>query len=178
MIGVFHRLFRLMLEANVITLAAVRGQCLGGGLELASFCNRLFASPDARLGQPEIQLGVFAPVASVALAERVGRSRAEDLCLSGRSLTAEEGLAIGLVDEVAEDPSRAALAYAREHLLPRSASSLRLALRAVRAGFAERFDAELARVERLYLDELMSTADANEGLVAFIEKRKPIWSDA
>ncbi|MCP3981852.1 MAG: cyclohexa-1,5-dienecarbonyl-CoA hydratase [bacterium] len=174
----FHRLFGLMLEANVVTLAAVRGQCLGGGLELASFCNRLFAAPDARLGQPEIVLGVFAPVGSVVLAERVGRGHAEDLCLSGRSLTAEQALAIGLVDELADDPSQAALAYAQEFLLPRSASSLRMALRAVRAGFAERFRAELAQVERLYLEDLMSTADAGEGLAAFIEKRKPSWSNA
>jgi len=174
----FHQLFSRILDSGVVTLAAVRGQCLGGGLELASFCNRLFASPDARLGQPEILLGLFAPVASVALAERVGRSRAEDLCLSGRSLTAEEGLAIGLVDEIADDPAQAALDYAGEHLLPRSASSLRLAHRAVRAGYAERFRQELARVERLYLEELMSTADAGEGLAAFLGKRTPHWSNA
>jgi cyclohexa-1,5-dienecarbonyl-CoA hydratase len=174
----FHRLFHLLLEANVVTLAAVRGQCLGGGLELAGFCNRLFAAPDARLGQPEIVLGVFAPVASVALVERVGRSHAEDLCLSGRSLTAQEAHRIGLVDEIADDPDAAALAYAREHLLPRSASSLRLALRATRVGYAERFRHALAEVERLYLEELMSTADATEGLQAFLEKRSPSWSDA
>jgi cyclohexa-1,5-dienecarbonyl-CoA hydratase len=174
----FHRLFHLLLEANIVTLAAVRGQCLGGGLELAAFCNRLFAAPGARLGQPEIVLGVFAPVASVALVERVGRSRAEDLCLSGRSLTADEAQRIGLVDEIADDPDEAALAYAREHLLPRSASSLRLALRATRVGYAERFRIELAEVERLYLEELMSTADATEGLEAFLEKRSPSWSDA
>jgi len=177
MIRGFHRLFELMLEAEVVTLAAVRGQCLGGGLELAAFCNRLFAAPDARLGQPEIALGVFAPVASVALAERVGLSRAEDLCLSGRSVSADEALRIGLVDESADDPGRAALAYATEHLLPRSASSLRLALRAVRSGFAQRFRSRLAAVERLYLEELMSTADAAEGLQAFLAKRDPQWSD-
>ena len=174
----FHRLFHVMLEASVPTLAVVRGQCLGGGLELVSFCNRIFASPDAKLGQPEMMLGVFAPVASVVLSERIGRGRAEDLCLSGRSLTAEQALATGLVDEIADDPGEAALAYVREHLLPKSASSLRMAVRAVRVGFAQRFKGELAAVERLYLDELMATADANEGLAAFIEKRKPSWSDA
>ena len=174
----FHRLFHVMLEASVPTLAVVRGQCLGGGLELVSFCNRIFASPDAKLGQPEMMLGVFAPVASVVLSERIGRGHAEDLCLSGRSLTAEQALATGLVDEIADDPGEAALAYVREHLLPKSASSLRMAVRAVRSGFAQRFKAELAAVERLYLDELMATADANEGLAAFIEKRKPSWSDA
>jgi cyclohexa-1,5-dienecarbonyl-CoA hydratase len=173
----FHRLFGQIMDASVVTLAAVRGQCLGGGLELASFCNRVIAAPDARLGQPEIVLGVFAPVASASLAERVGRGNAEDLCLSGRSLTADEAYRIGLVDAIAADPAKAALAYATEHLLPRSASSLRHAVRAVREGFDRRFRAELERAERLYCQELMKTSDAVEGLEAFLEKRPPVWSD-
>lgn len=178
MLGGFHAVFGRMLDASVVTLAAVRGQCLGGGLELAAFCNRVFAAPDARLGQPEIVLGVFAPVASVALAERVGRGRAEDLCLSGRIVSAEVAVSMGLVDEVADDPAEAAMAYARQYLLPRSASSLRLAARAVRLGFAGRFRDELRNVEKLYSDHLMETADANEGLRAFLDKRQPEWSDA
>jgi cyclohexa-1,5-dienecarbonyl-CoA hydratase len=178
MIRGFHRLFHRMLDSSVVTLAAVRGQCLGGGLELASFCHRVFASSDAKLGQPEIVLGVFPPIASVALVERVGRGAAEDLCLSGRSVAAEEAERMGLVDEVVEDPTEAALAYARQHLLPRSAASLRLAARAVRSGFAARFREDLAEVERLYLEDLMSTKDAVEGLGAFLERREPSWSDA
>lgn len=174
----FHGLFKAMLDSAVVTLAAVRGQCLGGGLELAAFCHRLFVAPDARLGQPEIVLGVFAPVASVALAERVGRGAAEDLCLSGRSLGAEEARAIGLADEIAEDPGAAAVAYAREHLLPRSASSLRLAVRAVRGDYALRFRTALDEVERLYLEELMATDDALEGLTAFLAKREPRWKNS
>jgi cyclohexa-1,5-dienecarbonyl-CoA hydratase len=173
----FHSLFYRMLDASVPTLAAVRGQCLGGGLELAAFCDRLFAAPDAQLGQPEILLGVFAPVASVLLAERMGRGGAEDLLLSGRSIPAEEAWRRGLVDEIAADPGEAALEYARRHLLPRSASSLRLARRAARRGFERRFGAELSEVEGIYLNELMSTADAVEGLNAFLEKRPPRWSD-
>jgi cyclohexa-1,5-dienecarbonyl-CoA hydratase len=174
----FHQLFYRMLEARVVTLAAVRGQCLGGGMELAIFCNRIFASPDARLGQPEIVLGVLAPVASVMLPDRVGRSRAEDLLLSGKSMSAAEGLAIGLVDEMTEDPVAAAMDYAREHLLPKSASSLRIAMDAVRGGFAERFRKELERVETLYLEKLMATADAAEGLQAFLDKRPAAWKNA
>lgn len=174
----FHGLFATMLDSAVVTLAAVRGQCLGGGLELAAFSHRLFVAPDARLGQPEIVLGVFAPVASVALAERVGRSRAEDLCLSGRSIGAEEAVSIGLADEIADDPGAAALTYAREYLLPRSASSLRMAVRAVRSDYAERFRDALAETERLYLEELMATDDAVEGLNAFLEKREPKWNNA
>jgi len=178
MIPGFHRLFERMFDAEVATLAVVRGQCLGGALELVSLCNRIFAAPDAKLGQPEIALGVFAPVASVGLADRIGRSRAEDLCLSGRSIDADEALRIGLVDVVTDDPAAAALSYARKHLTPRSASSLRLAQRALRGAYRRRFREELAEVERLYLETLMTTTDANEGLQAFMEKRKPNWSDA
>lgn len=178
MLAQFHGLFHAMLASSVPTLAAVRGRCLGGALELTSFCHRVFVAPDAQLGQPEIVLGVFAPVASVFLTERVGRSRAEDLCLTGRSLGAAEALSIGLVDEVVPDPAHAALDYARKYLAPRSASSLRLATRAVRAGLAARFAAELSQVERLYTNELMSTKDAVEGLTAFLEKRPPRWRNA
>jgi len=177
MIPTFHGMFHAMLDSEIFTIAAVRGQCLGGGLELAAFCNRLIASPEAKLGQPEIQIGVLAPVASVILAGKVGRNSAEDICISGRSLGAEEARRIGLVDEIAEDPGEAAAAYARDHLLPRSASSLRIAMRAVRVGFADRFRAELKEVERIYTEDLMTTADAVEGLQSFVEKRKPDWKD-
>jgi len=169
----FHQLFYRILDARVVTLAAVRGQCLGGAMELAIFCNRVFASPDAWLGQPEIVLGVIAPVASVMLADRVGRSRAENILLSGESMSAAEGLAIGLVDELAEDPGAAALDYARKHLLPKSASSLRFAVQAARTGFEERVRRDLAEVERLFGEELISTEDAREGLNAFLGKRDP-----
>jgi cyclohexa-1,5-dienecarbonyl-CoA hydratase len=174
----FHGLFHRILDASVTTLAAVRGRCLGGGLELAAFCDRLIASPDAQLGQPEIVLGVFAPVASVLLSGRMGRGAAEDLLLSGRTISAEEAFRSGLVDEIAGDPGEAARDYVRRHLAPRSASSLRWAVRAARRGFAERFRSELAEVERIYLEELMSTSDAVEGLEAFLEKRPPKWRDA
>ncbi len=177
MIHGFHELFHRILDARVVTLAAVRGQCLGGGMELAIFCNRIFAAPDAWLGQPEIVLGVLAPVASVMLPDRVGRSRAENLLFSGTSMSAPEGLAIGLVDELADDPSGAAVEYAREHLLPKSASSLRYAVQAARGGFAERFRKELAEVEELYLKRLMVTSDAREGLAAFLEKRRAEWTN-
>ena len=173
----FHGLFYRMLDAKVPTLAAVRGQCLGGAMELAIFCNRIFASPDARLGQPEIVLGVLAPVASVMLADRVGRSRAEDLLMTGRSVRAEDGLQMGLVDEIDDDPGEAALGYARKHLLPKSASSLRFAVRASRIGFEERVRRSLAEVERIFLEDLMSTEDAVEGLHAFLEKREPEWKN-
>jgi cyclohexa-1,5-dienecarbonyl-CoA hydratase len=171
----FHRMFRAMNQSAVFSLAAVRGSCLGGGLELASFCHRVVAAPDARLGQPEIVLGVFAPVASLVLPERIGRAAAEDLCLSGRTVGAEEALAMGLVDAVAEAPEAAALEYAKAHLLPRSASSLRYAVRALRHSLTRRLDEELERLEGLYLEELMATEDAKEGIRSFLAKRPPEW---
>jgi cyclohexa-1,5-dienecarbonyl-CoA hydratase len=179
MLRQFHDLLFALVDSAVPALAAVRGQCLGGALELVTLCHRVFASADARFGQPEIVLGVFPPAASVVLAERVGRGAAEDLCLSGRTITAEEAYRIGLADEIAGgDPMEAALAYARTHLLPRSGSSLRLAVKAVRAGLRARLAAELPPIERLYLDDLMATHDAVEGLQAFLEKRRPTWRNA
>jgi len=175
MIPAFGNLFRWMIEAPVVTLAAVRGQCLGGGLELVSMCHRVFAASSARMGQPEIVLGVLAPVASVVLPERVGRRHAEDLCLTGRVIDAAEAHGMGLVDEIVEDPAAAAMEWVRRHLLSRSASSLRLAVRAARAGWADAFRLRLAEAERIYLEELMGTRDAVEGLQAFLERREPVW---
>ncbi len=178
MIPAFGLLFDRMLDASVAVVAAVRGQCVGGGLELASFAHRVVAAPDAKLGQPEILLGVFAPVASVFLPERIRRGAAEAMLLSGVSVGADEALRIGLVDEVAGDPDEAALGWIRTQLLPKSASSLRFAVRAAREGMARRFRSERKEAERFYLDELMKTHDALEGLHAFLEKRKPAWRDA
>ncbi len=164
-----------LLDSDVIVVAAVRGRCLGGGLELASVCHRLVAAHDAVLGQPEIALGAFAPLASIVLPDRIGRGPAEDLCLTGRSVPAEEALAIGLVNEIVTDPAASALAWARRHFLNRSASSLRFAARAIRADLAARIRSELPTLERLYVDELMQTADAVEGVRAFLEKRTARW---
>lgn len=164
-----------LLDSGVVVMAAVRGQCLGGGLELASVCHRIVATPTSTLGQPEIALGVFAPLGSIVLPVRIGRAHAEDLCLTGRSIPADEAQRIGLVDEIADDPTAAALAWARAHFSNRSASSLRLAVRAVRADLTARIRSELPKLERLYVEELMVTGDAVEGLQAFLEKRAPRW---
>jgi cyclohexa-1,5-dienecarbonyl-CoA hydratase len=159
-------------------VAAVRGHCLGGGLELAAFCHRLIAAPDAKFGQPEIALGVFAPVASLLLPQRIGRAAAEDLCLSGRTIGASEALRIGLCDAIADDPDAAALAWARDDLGRHSASSLRHAVRAVRGPFLQTFLRDLADLERAYLEDLMATHDAREGIEAFVAKRPAVWRNA
>ncbi|MFT5285629.1 MAG: cyclohexa-1,5-dienecarbonyl-CoA hydratase [Planctomycetota bacterium] len=172
----FHDLLRCIAKSGVIVLAAVRGMCLGGGLELAAFCQRIFAQPESKFGQPEIALGVFAPVASLFLRDRVGAAHADDLLLTGRIVDAEEALKMGLIDELSDDSEQSALAWVTEHLLPGSASSLRFATRAARFESMQRFEQHIGGIEKLYLEELMKTPDASEGLEAFLKKRQPKWS--
>jgi cyclohexa-1,5-dienecarbonyl-CoA hydratase len=176
LVGV-HRLFRTIAASGVPVVAAVRGFCLGGGLEVAAFCQRIFAHSGSSYGQPEILLGVFAPVGSAILADRMGRGGADDLLITGRTVQADEALRMGLVDELCEDPEASALAWVREYLLPRSASSLRIATRAARHEFNQRFDRNVQELERSYLETLMATQDAKEGITAFLEKRKPNWTN-
>ena len=164
-----------MLDYPVMIFVAIRGQCLGGGLEVAAAGHHLITTPDANLGQPEMMLGVFAPAASCLLPERIGQSQAEDLLYSGRSVSGAMALEMGLVDAVSEDPEAAALSYFDQHLAGKSASSLRLAVKAARFGYVERMSAKIEQVEALYLNELMSTRDAVEGLEAFLAKRPAKW---
>ncbi len=177
MLGSLHGLIIKMLESPVTILASVHGQCLGGGLEVVSAASRIFAAPDAKFGQPEIKLAVFAPAASCLLPERIGRINAEDLLFSGRSIEAQEALQMGLVQEVDQDPGQAAIHWFDEHLAPLSASSLRFAVRAARLQIVDDLKKKLARVEELYLEELMSSHDAVEGLTAFVEKRTANWKN-
>jgi cyclohexa-1,5-dienecarbonyl-CoA hydratase len=178
MLAAFHGLFLRLVDLAVPTIAAVRGRCLGGGLELAAFCHRVVAHPGALLGQPEIQLAVLPPVASILLPFRLGQGGADDLILTGRTVAAPEALALGLVDELADDPVAAATAWAERELAPKSASSLRFAVRAARHALHQALRDGLPALERLYLDGLMATHDANEGLAAFLEKRKPAYTDS
>jgi cyclohexa-1,5-dienecarbonyl-CoA hydratase len=170
-----HALLEQMLAWPRPILVAIGGQCLGGGLELALAGHLLFAAPDARLGQPEMKLGVFAPAASVLLPLRIGAARAEDLLYSGRAIDAPTALAWGLVNDVGPDPAQRALDYFDKHLADKSTASLAYAVRAARQPFADLALARLDEVEGLYLDKLMATRDANEGLSAFMEKRAPRW---
>jgi cyclohexa-1,5-dienecarbonyl-CoA hydratase len=170
-----HRLVLRMVEYPVPLLVAVHGQCLGGGLELALAGHLIFVAPDAGLGQPEMKLGVFAPAASCLLPEAVGPARAFDLLVSGRSITGTEAEAIGIAQQAVADPQYAALAYFAEHLKPKSASSLRHAVKAARLDYVARIKDKIGTVEKLYLDQLMATHDAVAGLEAFIAKKAPQW---
>ena len=177
MLGALHALVLQLVEAPVPVLVAVRGQCLGGGLEVAAAGHLIFAAPGAMLGQPEIKLAVFAPAASCLLPERISQAAADDLLFSGRSIDAQEGFRIGLVHAVAEDPEQAALDYFDQYLAPVSASTLRFSVRASRAETTKRIRAKVEFVEKMYLEELMATHDAVEGLTAFVGKRPAVWQD-
>lgn len=166
-----------ILEFPVPIIAAVHGQCLGGGLEVACAASPIIAAPDAMLGQPEISLAVFAPAASCLLPERIGQAQAEMLLLSGQSVDAGRAKEIGLVDEVSDTPVDAALAWIDKNIIGKSASSLRHAVTAARFDYIERVRKKLETVEKLYVDELMKTRDSVEGLNAFLEKRKPVWEN-
>jgi cyclohexa-1,5-dienecarbonyl-CoA hydratase len=175
MLSSFHALVIEILEFPVPVLVAVRGQCLGGGLELALAGSMIFAGPEAQLGQPELKLGVFAPAASCLLPYRVSQGVADDLLFSGRSISGEEARAMGLVEALAADPEATALAYFDAHLSSKSAAALRLAVAAARGPLVAAVRRRLDELETLYLETLMKTRDANEGLVAFLARREPQW---
>lgn len=178
LLATMHQLVVSMLDSHLVVVAAVRGRCLGGGLEVAALCQRIFAAPESSFAQPEIGLGIFAPIASIVLPLRIGQAAAEELCLTGRAVTADEACRLRLVDEISRgDVMDHAVEWARRNCLPHSAKSLRYAVQAVRAHLAARVHAELPDLTRVYLEGLMSTADATEGLQAFLEKRQPDWSN-
>jgi cyclohexa-1,5-dienecarbonyl-CoA hydratase len=176
MLGVFHGCFRLLEAIEMPTVALVHGDALGGGLELAAACDFILASASARFGTPEINLGAFAPVGSWQLGNLVPPRRALEMLLTGDSISADEALDLGLVNAVfpaasfVEDAERW---LAR--LQTKSASSLRYAKRAFRTAHPGSLGERLDSIERLYLDGLMKTEDAVEGVEAFIEKRAPRW---
>jgi cyclohexa-1,5-dienecarbonyl-CoA hydratase len=178
MLKKLHALIVTMIEYPVPIIAAIQGQCLGGGLEVACAASMIIAGPDAQLGQPEISLAVFAPAASCLLPERIGQPQAEMLLLSGQSVGAKRARQMQLVDKVSNEPSATALAWINKNIAGKSASSLRIAVAAARHDYIARIKNKLAAVEAMYLDELMQTNDAVEGLNAFLEKRKPSWENA
>ncbi len=176
MLGIFHAVIRKIEAFPVPVLAAVNGAALGGGLELALACDMIVAAAGAKLGQPEIKLGVFPPVAAVLLPRLLPPVVAHELLYGGGVVTAEQALAYGLVNRVFARESFAAEARAFAALfLELSRAALVHTRKAVRAAGTRGFAAGLAEAEAIYLNELMTTADAREGLAAFMAKRKPVW---
>jgi len=177
----FHQLFYTISDLAIPSLAKISGQCLGGGLELALVCNFLFADKTAKLGQPEILLGVFPPPASVILPLKIGNAKAEELILTGKSISADEGKAIGLINAVFENKEeleKGLNEWIASNILNKSASSLRSTVKASRTTFNHLLRKMLPVVEEMYVKELMETDDANEGINSFLEKRKPVWKNS
>jgi cyclohexa-1,5-dienecarbonyl-CoA hydratase len=173
-----HQTVRALLAAPAPTAAIVRGRCLGGGFELALACDLLFASTTSALGVPEIALGVFPPAAAALLPLRVGASRAASAILTGEARPVEQWVEAGLIEFTAppEELEAAVDRWYETNLAHRSAAALRYAALASRVNLRRHVDVVLPELERLYLDSLMQTHDAVEGIAAFLEKRPPVWS--
>lgn len=177
MLTEFHSVIRSLISSKKVTVAVVRGNCLGGGAELAMVCDMVYTARDAHWAFPEIKLGCFPPVAAVGLAALVGQKRAAELILTGRQISGAEALAIGLANgAIDESELDSAVREVTDRLAQLSPSSLAVTKKAFYAWDAMHFDKGLARAEQIYLDELMQLADAQEGIEAWLEKRKPRWS--
>lgn len=174
-----HALIEKLLAFPAPTAAIVRGRCLGGGFELALACDFIFAEESAVFGLPEIALGVFPPAAAALLPARVGAARATAAVITGASCSAEQWKSAGLIEHVSRAGELAADVdrWFAEHLAGRSAEALRHAAAAARLGLRRQVGTLLPQLERLYLDTLMQTHDAREGIAAFLARRPAEWSD-
>jgi cyclohexa-1,5-dienecarbonyl-CoA hydratase len=176
MLSSFHQVIRALLGSKKVTIASVHGNCLGGGAELAMVCDLAFTTHTAQWGFPEIQLGCYPPVACTALAALVGQKRAAELILTGRTIDGKQAGEIGLANaSVPESELDARVEECVGHLSKLSPAALALAKKASYAWDAMHFDKGLARAERIYLEDLMKTSDAHEGVRAFMQKRPPKW---
>jgi len=180
MLKTFHNIFYTIIDLSIPTLAKISGQCLGGGLELALICNFLFTDKTAMMGQPEIKLGVIPPPASVILPLKIGNAQAENLLMTGNSISGEKGKEIGLINEVfenKEEMEEEINKWINENIVPKSASSLRYSFKASRIVFNHLVKKMLPELEEMYVEKLMKTEDANEGINSFLEKRRPNWGN-
>jgi cyclohexa-1,5-dienecarbonyl-CoA hydratase len=173
----FHAVIRALVTSKKVTIAAVHGHCLGGGAEMAMVCDIVYTAATARWGFPEIKLGCYPPVACTALASLVGQKRAAELILTGRTITGVEAAGMGLASRsVADEELAATVERLVKEMLSLSPAAVAVTKKAIYAWDAMHFDKGLARAEKVYLEELMKTADAQEGIRAFMEKRVAKWA--
>lgn len=176
MLDVVHGVIRKLLALPQVSIAAVRGVCLGGGLELASSCDLIVASEDSSFATPEILVGCYPPVALARFAGLIGYHRAAEMILTGRRFSAREAQSSGLVNRVlSPDEFDHGLAALRDELLGKSGAVLRLAVGGLRELSLRGLDQALRRSEEIYCEDLLKTADVAEGVSAFLEKRAPTW---
>jgi cyclohexa-1,5-dienecarbonyl-CoA hydratase len=178
MLEEFHDIFRNLNKIKCPTVASVKGAALGGGCEVALFCDIVIASERAKFGQPEIKVGVFPPVSAVILPFLIGPKKSFEFLLQGETIDAKEAHRVGLVNHIFPSES-----YEQEftdfinRFKDLSTVVLQYTKKAIRLGLSNDFDSKLELVEKLYLEDLMATYDANEGLNAFMDKRQPKWQN-
>jgi cyclohexa-1,5-dienecarbonyl-CoA hydratase len=173
----FHAVIRRLIASKKVTIAAVRGHCLGGGAELAMVCDMVYTAASAQWGFPEIKLACYPPVACAALAALVGQKRAAELILTGRMITGSEAAEMGLANRAVPDGALAAVVEGTiQELVKLSSAALAITKKAIYGWDSMHFDKGLARAEKTYLEELMKTSDVREGISAFMEKRGPRWT--
>jgi len=176
MLEVVHGVIRKLFMVPQVTIALVRGVCLGGGCELATSCDFVIASEDSSFATPEIHVGCYPPVALARFSSLIGYHRAAEMILTGRTFSAQDALAIGLINRMLpSDLLEAGLESLLKELLGKSGAVLRIALKGLRELSLKGFSDALRRSEDLYRDELLATHDVEEGIRAFLEKRKPQW---
>lgn len=177
MLAKFHRVIRTLVATKKVTIAVVRGHCLGGGAELAMVCDIVFTAESAQWGFPEIKLGCYPPVACTALAALVGQKRAAELILTGRAIDGREAAEIGLATRsMPEADLETTVEQCIDRLRNLSPAGLALAKKASYAWDSMHFDKGLASAEKIYFEDLITTEDAREGVRAFMEKRSPKWT--
>ena len=179
MIQVFHDIFTNLHKINSPTVALVNGAALGGGCEVATFCDIVIASEKSKFGQPEIMVGVFPPVAAAIFPKLMWSKKALELMLTGETIRANEAKELGLVNQIlpVENFEAEAEKFITEKLASNSAVVLQLTKRAFMEGATQNYSESIKKIEDIYLNELMKTNDANEGLAAFLEKRQPVWKN-
>ena len=178
MIEVFHGNIRRLQAFPLPTVAAVNGAAMGGGCELAIACDMVVAVEDAKIGQPEIKLGVFPPIAAILMPRLLPLPKVMELLLGGGLITSQQALTLGMINQVFPRASFAADTQAfLQQFLALSRVALLYTKKAVRAAHGRPFEQALPEVEQIYLQEMMATADAVEGLNSFMEKRKPVWQN-
>ncbi len=178
MLHVFHDIFRNLSKIDQVTVAAVKGLTLGGGCEVALFCDMIFAADNLKIGQPEIKLSAIAPVALLILPRIIGTKKASEILLTGKVLEAEEAEQIGLVNKVV--PLASIDSELENFIQPFTELSLvgiRHTKKGIHLGLETAFSEGLEKIEKAYIEELMASEDAHEGLSAFMEKRKPVWKN-
>lgn len=178
MLQVFHDIFRNLSKLDQVTVAAAKGLTLGGGCEIALFCDLILAADNLKIGQPEIKLSVLPPIALLIMPRLIGLKKASELLLTGKIIEASEAERIGLINKVVPIASfNSELESFIRPITELSLVGLKYSKKGINLGLETSFLEGLERIEKIYLDELMVSEDAHEGLKAFMEKRKPLWKN-